>query len=164
MLSFTLSFFFFFCSDLFFSSSKLFCHLCLPLPLSLPLFHGYVKWLRRPGRVGCRTEEALTTLPTSIHQEDSGFSSLSHLFSSACHGSALFMRQANSFTPNLASILQPVQWCGHDEVIAALSVSIVLLLHFSVWKEFGGVVFMWAQTNVTVSVMSATWLSLNHAA
>lgn len=81
---------FFFCSD-FFLSSKLFRHLCLPLPLSSPLFRSYVKWLRRPGCVGCRTEEALTTLPTSIHQEDSRLSSLSHLFSSACHSSALFI-------------------------------------------------------------------------
>lgn len=101
----------FFLLWLFFLSSKLFRHLCLPLPLSSPLFRGYVKWLRRPGRVGCRTEEALTTLPTSIHQEDSRFSSFSHLFSSACHGSALFLRHANGFTPKVASTLQPLWWC-----------------------------------------------------
>ena len=157
MLYFILFFNFFF----FFKSSKLFRHLCLPLPLSSPLFRGYVKRLRRPGCVGCRTEEVLTTFPTSIHQEGSSLGSLSHPFSATCHGSALFRRHTNSFTPNGASALQPLWSCGHDEVIGALSISIFCCCCISLLKAFGGV-FMSAQLNV--SVMSAMWLCLNHAA
>lgn len=156
--AFTWSFFFFP-----FLSSKLFHHLCLPLPLSSPLFRGYVKRLRRPGRVGCRTEEAVTTLfyfhsprrlqvqhpLTPLQLSMSGFSSIYE----ACE--RLHTQCCLNITAPLMAWTWPSNCCSfrqHCFVVAFLCV-----------KRVWGCCFHVSTDECDSAVMSATWLCLNHA-